>query len=222
MSVHESLARDALKRIIRDVDATATLAEVQDRISSPDDPRGLEQWYIDAIGQVHMSLPRQWPMEQVAALARVHAGLVAGVFAMIRVGGLSLEGGPGRDADRERNASRLSELYGPFRADVDLEQNQADEDGTLSWHEPIRVDRASGVSFLAPCSRAGMKPITFPVTVDPWSVPLEIGSSPPSRTMLHLVEDGAVARWPYGADWLTLFVNLEPYWTKDWFAESPS
>jgi hypothetical protein len=214
VTVHESLARDALVRVINDPRATAALADVERRLSSPSG--GLERWYVDAIGQVHMSTSSRWPMEQVAAFARVHAGLVAGAFGMIRIGGPHLEGGPGRDADRTGNASRLADLYGPFRAIVDLGQNNADDDGTLSWGTPARIERSAGASFINPCLRSGTSRIVMPVTVDPWSAPIEVGSTLPSRTLTHLVVDGAVARWPYGSDWITLFVNLEPYWTKTW------
>lgn len=218
MTVHEGLARQLLANIISDPRATATLAEVRSRlVAQPGAPDGFDVGYADAIGQVHMSTPSKWPMEQVAALARVHAGIVAGTYGMIRIGGPLLEAGPGRDADRKGNASKLLELHGPFSAEVDLEQNNADDDGTLSWDEPARIERSSGTSFIGPCSRVGMKRILMPATIEPWSVPLEIGSSSPSRTLLHLVEEGGAARWPYGADWITLFINFKPSWThSDW------
>lgn len=42
----------------------------------------------------------------------------------------------------------------------------------------------------------------------PWSaMPLEIGRTDASRTLVHLMEDGAVARWPYGLDRLYTLVT---------------
>jgi hypothetical protein len=46
------------------------------------------------------------------------------------------------------------------------------------------------------------------VMIQPGEAPLEIGSSLPSRTWLHLREDRAVARWPYGHDSFMLFVKV--------------
>lgn len=215
MTVHESLAHSMLAKIIDDPKAPATLSDVRRRLQvEPGTPGGFDVGYADAIGQVHRSAPSKWPMEQVAALTGVHAGIVAGNFGRIEIGGPNLEGGPRRDSDRKGNAAKLSELYGPFRAVVNMEQNQADEDGEFSWDEPAHCDRAFPVSFIPPCPREGMRRITRLVKLDPWSVPLEIGSSSPSRTFFHLIDDGAVARWPYGSDRITLFINFKPYWLR--------
>ena len=43
----------------------------------------------------------------------------------------------------------------------------------------------------------------------PGWAPLEVGYTRPSRTLLHLTEFGAVARWPYGHDVITLLVQRD-------------
>lgn len=212
MTAHEAIARDLLADIIKNPGATATLVDVRERLLlPPGHSHGFPEGHADALGQVHRSEPARWPMEQVAAFAYVHAGFVAGSYGAVVLGGPQTRGGPGRDRDREYNASKLASLYGPFSAVVDLDQHNADDDGTLSWNEPIKCDRSTDVSFLDPCPGAGMRRLIMPVAVAPRSVPLEIGSSSPSRTMWHLIQDGAVARWPYGADFITLFVSF-----NDW------
>lgn len=211
MTTHHAIAHDLLADIINNPGATATMADVRRRLLlPPGHPHGFPEGHADAIGQVHRATPDRWPMEQVAAFTYVHAGIVAGDYGAVVLTGAQTKGGPGRDKDREGNASRLAELCAPFSADVDLEQNSAAEDGTLTWSAPIKCDRSAGVSFIDPCPRTAMRRLMMPAPVAPKSVPLEIGSSSPSRTMWHLLEDGAVARWPYGADFLTLLVNFKP------------
>ena len=41
----------------------------------------------------------------------------------------------------------------------------------------------------------------------PFSVPLEVGYTLPSRTFAHLLTEGAVARWPYDEDQIHLLVD---------------
>lgn len=38
---------------------------------------------------------------------------------------------------------------------------------------------------------------------------LEVGATAPSRTLLHLKEEGILARWPYGSDRIWLIVNFD-------------
>ena len=80
-------------------------------------------------------------------------------------------------------------------------------DGMIRWTEPIEVSVATGLIEIAKGEeRPG--PIALHYQVPPGEAPLEIGSSLPSRTMLHLLDGGKVARWPYRHSEFRLFINL--------------
>ncbi|MFD1309073.1 hypothetical protein [Streptomyces kaempferi] len=100
----------------------------------------------------------------------------------------------------------MSDLPVPFVAELDVEQNAADEDGTLSWTEEIIVTRSTGVPYTAAC--ASRETVTIPTVMPSYRVPLEVGTTKPSRTLLHLEEDGGVARWAYGSQDLYVLLNL--------------
>ena len=166
-----------------------------------------ERWereYVDAIGQHYIYSDRcDWPLEQIACFALVHGYLGNGTVGrvLVRAGGE-----PGRDSDREHNAGLLAEMPEPFVAELDMSQNCADSDGVLRWTEPIQVhvattEREDGVG--------GECAVLAPAVIRPGRVPLEVGSTMPSRTALHLREDRGVAHWPYGSDWIWLLVRME-------------
>lgn len=169
--------------------------------------------YIDAIGQLHRCRHTQWPPEQVASFMMVHHMLMEGEVASVRIG---TDGKPGPDKDRVGNQSKLDDLPGPFTAVVDPDQGTSTfGDGTLAWHETIKMEKSLGVPHidLATDHRAPVEIISdFP----PGDVPLEIGTSKPSRTYMHLLNGQGVARWPYGSEYIWLFVPTEtmPHWTR--------
>jgi hypothetical protein len=159
--------------------------------------------YLDAVGQLPWGGPSKWPRHQVAAFARIHIALMSGEVAdvLIDVGYT-----PFPDVERDANAAALTGLPGPFIAHVDKTQTNADQDGWLEWSAPITIRRSAGVAYY-PSAVDGATPVTIPQIIPPGRVPLEIGSSPPSRTSLHLIEDRGIARWPYDATWIWLSVS---------------
>jgi hypothetical protein len=170
--------------------------------------------YLDAVGQLHRGGPSSWPRHQVAAFASIHKVLMLGkaASAQIEVGHIPLP-----DAERDANASALRDLPMPFVAHVDKTQYNADQDGWLEWSAPITVRRSVGAAYY-PSTVDDATPVTILQEVPPGTVPLEIGSTPPSRTSLHLHEDRGVARWPYEATCLWLFISshfLRPIFSVD-------
>lgn len=179
--------------------------------------------YVDSIGQMHrVASSVSWPMEQVAAFADIHAMIGSGLVAVVPV---STAGPPHRDSARQANADALADLPHPFTASVDMDQHNGDFDGMVRWSEPIEVSLATGLSERQPDGY--MQPISAHYMIPPGAAPLEIGSSAPSRTWMHLVgEGGTVARWPYGHSCFRLFVNLDYMnkkneWAESWDALSP-
>ena len=80
----------------------------------------------------------------------------------------------------------------------------ADQDGNFTWKSPVkftlqRVNEETGTL---------LEPSTIPLP--PLTVPLEVGYTKGSRSLLHLRIERGLARWPYGSEWVTIFVGLEP------------
>lgn len=174
-------------------------------------PEGIERirtgsWnrdYLDAVGQLPWGGPSKWPHHQVGAFAWIHIQLMSGRAAdvIIDVGHT-----PFPDAERDANATVLTELPEPFIAHVDKTQCNAGQDGWLEWTAPITVRRSARIAYYS-SALDGPSPVIIPQTIPPGRVPLEIGTTPPSRTSLHLIEDRGVARWPYEATWIWLFIS---------------
>lgn len=200
-TIHEFMAGQSLERFQEDTDGLGVLLQAQ---------KGLREgrWndeYLDAIGQYPHISPSSWPMEQVAAFIETHVMILGGSVAEVLI---SVGKGPHRDADREGNAAALARLPHPFRAVVNMTQNNAERDGNLFWDCPIPVTLWTGLIERRPDGSTHPLPVRF--AIEPGRAALEIGSTKPSRTLAHLVRSGTLARWPYGRTRLRLFVNLNP------------
>lgn len=208
MSAHQQAAQDLLDRMLDHPSASRLLADTRRRLKLPaGHPAAFDDDYVAAIGQTHRSAPPSWPMEQVAAFATVHAQICAGEVAQVLIGAEGLDGGPHSDSRRGENAAALCRLPDPFQATVDADQRAADCDGTLKWDAPIKADAASGAVLLDACRNGVKQPVPIVATIAAGWAPLEIGSTMASRTLVHLLEAGAVARWPYGSDFIHLLVR---------------
>jgi len=185
-SLHERNALGMLARLEAASGGLETLADYRHGLRD----RRWPDAYVDAIGQVFRCRPASWPAEQIAAFAVVHGWITTGRIAVVTIKGAS---GPGADACREDNAAELAELPKPFRADLNMTQNCADDDGTMTWDEPVMANVAGSLALIPPA--------TVPV-------PLEVGTSDPSRTFLHVFQEGGVARWAYGQHEIWILVNL--------------
>jgi len=201
----------------------AAQALLDDFMGDPDGARALQvyvaglredRWdadYLDAIHQQHFG--GRWPMEQIAAFAHMHSDLMSGHVAHVQL--TTFGATPGPDRERQANATALAELPRPFIADVDLTQHGADQDGRLRWVEPIQMELSTGVPWTDPVGHT--QPLNKIVTIDPGSVPLEIGTTKASNTLLHCRIHGGVARWPYEHDRIDLFVRVTP--RRLWLAQ---
>lgn len=197
---HERGAHAVLDRMLTNESTAAALVRTRKRLADGDH---FTPAFVAAAGQMHRLDPRRWPVHQAAAFLDIHAAVGAGRYAMVQV---EVGTSPRPDAERTANAAALADLPEPFTAELDTDQNGADEDGTVAWDESITVTRSTGVSYAAGCAR--VEPLTTPTTLRPFRIPLEIGTTMPSRTLLHLEEDGGVARWAYDSTDLYLLLNL--------------
>lgn len=105
---------------------------------------------------------------------------------------------PEADAEREVNRKTLGKLPHPFSASVEPDCNG---DGVLIWSGPLALGERTE------------------------SVPLEIGSTRSSRTLLHLEQSArGLARWPYGSTQvvLGLCTSQWKHWYTFWESEGTS
>lgn len=207
MTVHEDAAEALLQDIQQDEKTTMAMLRLRSRHTRGDMDEGgiLGTGYADALGSSARYAPSKWPLHQHAAFTQIHALIGAGGVSYTYI---STGGAPGPDADRTGNARLLEDTMEPFQAELDIHQNGADADGVLWWDEPLKISRSTGAHFYpSVCRRDTYSLVTYPTLREAGSAPLEVGDSWPSRTLLHLWEDGAVARWPYGSKLIWLFIN---------------
>lgn len=159
-----------------------------------------DQEFLDVVGQLDRR-QGSWDLGQVYSFMRFHHAWVSGRYAACSV---PVGGPPGPDADREGNAALLGTVPHYVTGDLDARQNNADEDGVLSWADDLRM-----TAFVADQELVdGVEAKTLDVRVKPMQVPLEVGTTKPSRSWLHMQREGGLARWPYGQDRITLWVRL--------------
>lgn len=211
---HQLAAAAILDRILADPERARAFAEARANIRSARYFSGPE---LDQVGQIHRLHPDDWPTEQMAAFYEIFEGEMRGEIVRYH---LDIGSGPCGDVARGENAARLAARPGSktdaFDVCVDPTQKKADSDGTLTLLREVPSIRSSGLWFRTgsdPCPSQGrVWLVPMPVDLRPGTVPLEIGTTMPSRTWAHLMREGAVARWPYGHKELTIFVNL-PRWS---------
>lgn len=203
MTVHEDAARELLDQVLLSPEAAAVLAETRLKLRA----ELANEQYVAWIGQTPRG-PSSWSHEQVAAYLAVHAGLGAGHYAKVTI---EVGDTPGPDADREGNARKLRRTAAPFVAMLDMNQNGADSDGTLHWDEEITVEKSTGACLIDHGEQTSVNAV-YPV--DPASVPLEVGYTKPSRTLMHLTQYAGVARWAYGDDRICLLLNVDRAWGR--------
>lgn len=111
----------------------------------------------------------------------------------------SLGAAPHADAAISANTAILARLHSrtPLTAVYQPRRGAVGDigDGTISWRAPLLLGQrlVDGQVFEHTCS--------------PRSVPLEVGTTRSTTTMLHLQREGGVARWPYGNSWLSILVR---------------
>lgn len=122
-----------------------------------------------------------WWFDGLVAFVHVHVGV-----------------GPAADRLVDENNKRLAGLPDWARAEFSpIVGSGYCDDGSFEWTRPLRLythgpdgKRASYVS-------------------KPWTLPLEVGRTTASRTLLHIAEDNGVARWPYGSNRITVCVATD-------------
>jgi hypothetical protein len=134
--------------------------------------------------------PPQRPIDiyDAAAFAKIWFPLLHGEILHLRI---PVGSTPLPNKEEEENARRLSSLPKPF--DTTMEFGLKSQDGFLFWNRPIKMARSSGDDIVEEIVVEGGR-----------GAPLEVGATEGSRTAMHFVEYGCLARWPYDQDYITV------------------
>ncbi len=147
--------------------------------------------YQDSIFQLfHQS---RFDIYNAYSFMRVHSAMMSGEILSLRI---HIGSTPFPDKAEAENNEILASLQYPFGAKFTggLYLN----DGYFEWAETLEF----GQKLL--CDGTEYKR-----QVPPACVPLEVGYTKPSTTLFHIMESGALARWPYGSEWIHLFSSTK-------------
>jgi hypothetical protein len=203
---HEDAARDAfvLALTARGHDEVYREVEIGRATSWCDEPDCDHHVRRAVIGQTHTG---DESIHQLWCRGHVEAFLASG---RVRRTAIQVGVTPGADRDHARNQQKLTDALAGwgFEADVQPSTGGRTDDGDVTW--------AGDLGLLSPAEvDAGVPPAAV---LGPGRASLEIGYTLPSRTYTHLYERGAVWRWPYGSDRLTLLAAVaehdEGWWIK--------
>lgn len=197
-TLHDDLAHSLLLKFLDDKEESTLPVALRSLMGDTH-----SEQYINAIGQDYRCDPHQWPIEQILMFARMNEMIMGGLISQFEI---NIGRVPHKDHMRKENSSTLSQIPRPFKAELDMTQRNGDQDGWLTWKNSITVTKSVGAAFFSSgfCHPA---PIVRPIKIPAGQVPLEIGTTKPSRTVLHLIEERGVARWPYNSEIITVFIS---------------
>ena len=201
-TIWEDLTRNHVHEALRDPEQSRLLLDYVDALAKGE----FERRYVKAIVQ-NWRRAHDVTIYDAYDFAQVHTLIVKGVVAIYA---LRMPATPGPDRDIIGNNRALSKVIRKHKADVitgapvefeaEFDNKCLESDGYFGWTGTITCSYESDNSH---------------VFVSDRQVPLEVGSTSGSRTLGHLIEDGGVARWPYGETCLMLF--LLPDHKRDYF-----
>jgi hypothetical protein len=198
-SIHEEVLKEKVDRLTTDdpnwrLLLSDVLRRMEDGFYSPD--------YLDAILQnwwLH-----HYDIYDAYAFAQVHTQILTGRVATALV---NVDATPRGDKEVDYHNAVLADsqshiFFGTFYGGL------ADQDGSFAWksHVEFDVHRYDGAADKVRKPR--------PISIAPRTVPLEVGYTKGSRTMLHLGLEHGLARWPYGSELITVFVAIDPFILK--------
>ena len=190
---------------MRQPDGGRVLAEAHSRLRGGFYARGAHN------AELQRAIFQNWnesiDMVDAYCFSQVRTLLLGGMLAMTA---FDVGAEPLRDSAREENERALRrKLPRGVQAFVNR-ANCTEGDGTVEWSTPITFTRShfspeNGVEHL---SR-----VIFPRG----SAVLEIGTTASTRTLSHLQQVTALARWPYGSRFVTVFARVNSTaWDELW------
>lgn len=173
---------------------------------------GMYRWTRDAEWSDRIAVLGQpfngWDMGQLFAL-RCLAGLW--MEGLLTIAEVEVGAKPKRDRERLANQQALDCLPKDFLTTVDPDQNGADDDGSVRWKTPL----PGHFNDPATCE-------SQPELIEPDWAPLEVGNTDASSTCFHLARFGALARWPYGDETLTIMQTRPRVLIQRWRGGHPA
>lgn len=151
---------------------------------------------LDVFGQTFYG---RHDMTDAFCFSQLYAYTLTGKVGICKFG---LDAPPHRDSATEANNEILASLGEGFRAKFSGGYGSG-SDGMFYWDKPITVsvlDENGHESF---------------TTIEAGECELEVGYQALDKTLLQLKQSRALARWPYGHDYITLLVALTPFEQPD-------
>jgi hypothetical protein len=194
MSYAESVRRGVELALKAEPRAIVHYLEARDRLSE-----GHYGWWQDAVMQREY---RAYDLYDAAIFAEIQAAIHQRQIAHARLVGLREARS---DVARKENEMTLAMLTAPFSAG--FVGGRRGPDGWLAWNEPIELDWTfHGEKVGAYCA---------PPRKPSEGIPLEVGYTYPETTLWRLAQHRALARWPYGNDFiLILVVTDDELWRR--------
>ncbi len=193
ISTHKRAVMEVVDRMMAESqEARECLYEYQQKLHA-----GLfSQSHVDAILQKwnHSG----YDIYDAYAFSRVHSQLCSGSIVSARV---DISAMPRGDKEIEYHNSVLNKresrlFFGEFWGGL------ADSDGYLTWVKPLEFEVGKCILDDDTIERKS-------VLIKPRRVPLEVGTTEGSRTIVHLGFDGGLARWPYGSEEIHVYVVID-------------
>lgn len=127
--------------------------------------------------------------------ASIHCGIGSGQIGIVDV---HVGFTPFRDSQADDNNKALQNIALPFHANF-VGGYGGDEDGFLSWNEPIQLNVFSAIDNTVSLQ-----------WVDRGNAPFEVGYQKSTKTLMQLsMQPQKLARWAYDSKWIRLFVVLD-------------
>jgi len=150
------------------------------------------QEYVDSFMQKWDRF--EYDIYDAYSFAQFHAAVNAGKIAHATI---QLSGIPKSDHRKSANNKLLEGLRPPFVAQ--FTGGSVDDDGTFLWDHSIELVKSTSDNMMS----------VERVVVPSGRVPLEVGYTTGSRTLLHLAQERGVARWPYGSCLIYLYLTID-------------
>lgn len=205
--MHEWSARKAFEHDLETLGAAAVyeLVDLGRSAAWCADAHCRHRLVAPVVGQVHRDVES---LEQLWCRGQVEYLLAQGRVRLISV---PVGAQPRRDLDADANQQALEQGLAPHPVVVRVHASTGGlpDDGWVRWDGELELLAADEAD-------AGAEPAAV---LPRAHAPLEVGSTLPSRTLLHLLEDGAVWRWPYKSDRLWLLAAVGPCERSGWRIE---
>lgn len=190
-STHAKVLRSIVNKLMADPEQISVFSDYLGKLRSG----YFDKSYVDRVLQ---KPPRfsEYDIYDAYAFAQFHFLNSSGKLASATVN-IGLEPRDNTQVEYHNDILRKGKIFhGKFVGGL------ADSDGYMTWDKPLEFQTMHASESDDTIDRRG-------VIIMPRTLPLEVGYTEGSRTLLHLQQGDGLARWPYGSKEITLYVNLD-------------